>query len=316
MLNSYTIFYSVDDNYVDPLTVSLHSLVANSNPSKKYFVIILTENLTQDHKTQLLAEAAPNVTIVFESMLTRFKAQITDKNNKLRADYFTYTIYFRLFIAKLFPTLNRAVYLDADTVVATDISRLFEVNLHGSLLGAVIDPFMAANPTTSKYTNKAVGVDVHRYCNSGVLLMDLDKLRQANFSERFLYLLNQYHFHSLAPDQDYINAIARDRLRYLDESWNVQGKRPKITTPKIIHYNLFDKPWHYKNVPNGDYFWHYANELPAVSSKLHQTRADFGPEQVANDLKHKNELMRLAAVTGNEKVTFASVAISGGQVQL
>lgn len=312
---TYSIFYAVDDHYVDPLTISLHSLVANADPHRQYQVTILTEHLTPAHQAQLTSQATANVTVAFESIAKRLKAQITDKNNKLRADYFTFTIYFRLFIAELFPDLERAVYLDADTVVLTDIANLFAEDLAGDLLGAVRDPFMAANPETTSYTTAAVGVDVQRYCNSGVLLMDLAAMRQAKFAQHFLTLLNQYHFHSLAPDQDYINAIARDRLRHLDESWNVQGDRP-VSAPKIIHYNLFDKPWHYSQVPNGDYFWHYAAALPAVAASLHATQAAFTAKERRADETHKTELMRLAATTGAEPVTFASVAAQGGHVQL
>ncbi|KRN25618.1 glycosyl transferase family protein [Lacticaseibacillus camelliae DSM 22697 = JCM 13995] len=313
---TYSIFYAVDDNYVDPLTVSLHSLTRNTAATNQYHVIVMTEHLTPAHKAQIQAEQTANVTVSFESIADRLKAQITDKNNKLRADYFTFTIYFRLFIAELFPALDRAVYLDADTVVLTDIAELFAENLHGDLLGAVHDPFMAVNPETTAYTRDAIGVDVHQYCNSGVLLMDLAGMRRVKFADHFLKLLNQYHFHSLAPDQDYINAITRDRMTHLDESWNVQGDRPQVTTPKIIHYNLFDKPWHYAQVPNDHYFWHYADELPQVAANLRATRTAFGEKQVQGDIKHKQDLMTLAATTGAEPITFASVEAQGGQVQI
>lgn len=312
---AYNIFYAVDDHYVDPLTVSLHSLALNADPQKQYQVTILTEQLTPAHQAQLKAEQTANVSVSFVSIAQRLKEQITDKGNKLRADYFTFTIYYRLFIAELFPDLNEAVYLDADTVVLTDIAKLFAQPLDGALLGAVRDPFMAANPVTTAYTKAAIGVAVTRYCNSGVLLMDLKALRQAQFAAHFLELLNQYHFHSLAPDQDYINAISRDRLLHLDESWNLQGDRP-ISNPKIIHYNLYDKPWHYAQVPNDQYFWHYADQLPAVAANLRAARTRFGEAGRKADVEHKAALMQLAATTGAEPVTFASVAAQGGHVQL
>ena len=33
-----------------------------------------------------------------------------------------------------------------------------------------------------------------------------------------------------------------------------------IARPKLIHYNLFDKPWHYSEIPYEEYFWQYAAE--------------------------------------------------------
>lgn len=37
--------------------------------------------------------------------------------------------------------------------------------------------------------------------------MNLDKIRQAHLADRFLKLMAEYHFDSVAPDQDYINAM-------------------------------------------------------------------------------------------------------------
>lgn len=36
--------------------------------------------------------------------------------------------------------------------------------------------------------------------------------------------------------------------------------KPEIENPKIIHYNLFDKPWCYDDIQYQDYFWEYAKQ--------------------------------------------------------
>ena len=59
----------------------------------------------------------------------------------------------------------------------------------------------------ARYMEEAVGVSRYEYINSGVLLMNLNKLREKEFDKHFLNLLNTYHFDCIAPDQDYINAI-------------------------------------------------------------------------------------------------------------
>ncbi|WP_461227285.1 glycosyltransferase family 8 protein [Lacticaseibacillus suihuaensis] len=309
------IFFSVDDNYAGPLTVALHSLAQHADPTREYQVRILTEHLTAPHRELLLAQATPNVHIAFASIGAQFKARIDDHGNTLRADYFTLTIYFRLFIAELFPELDRAIYLDADTVVLADVAELFNTPLDGALVGAVSDPFMAANPETATYAAQAIGLPVADYVNSGVLLMDLAAMRQANFATAFLNLLNRYHFRSLAPDQDYLNAMTKNRLLHLDPAWNVQGEQPQIAQPKLIHYNLFDKPWHYQGVPHESEFWAAADDT-AAGAALRATQAAFGPAQVAADHQHKANLIELARSISTQPVTFANVAAKEGGVQL
>ena len=55
---------------------------------------------------------------------------ITDRvENRLRCDYFTLTIYFRLFIPDLFPEYDKGLYIDSDVVVPGDISELYNHDL-------------------------------------------------------------------------------------------------------------------------------------------------------------------------------------------
>ncbi|MFD1430399.1 glycosyltransferase family 8 protein [Lacticaseibacillus mingshuiensis] len=315
MTEPYRIFFSVDDNYVPALTIALRSLVANTDPQKSYHVTILTEGLTQPHQAQLLKEASANVTVDFNSITDRLKARITDKGNTLRADYFTFTIYFRLFIAELFPTLDKALYLDADTVILTDVADLFELPLNGNFFGAVPDPFIAGDPVTVRYAEDAIGIPVSHYVNSGVLIMDLKALRAAGFSAHFLNLLNDYHFASLAPDQDYINAIAQHRIQFLDPSWNTQGTQKGIDQPHIVHFNLYDKPWHYADVANDQYFWQYAAGTPEEAG-LKATQAAWGKTGEQTDATNQAKLMQLARDIVTVPVTFKNMQAQGVQVAL
>ena len=200
--------------------------------------------------------------------------------NKLRADYFTLTIYFRLFIPDMFPQYSRGIYLDSDVVVPGDLSTLFETELGDNLIAACPDYSIQEVEPLMHYVKEAVGVDQNRdYINSGVLLMDLEALRKVNFGTRFLELLNKYHFDTIAPDQDYINAMCKGRIHYLSEEWDAMPNEsiPEIENPKIVHYNLFFKPWHFEDVQYAHYFWDVAKTTPYYD-ELKQQLADFTDE--------------------------------------
>lgn len=309
------VFFAVDDNYAAYLAVAIKSLTAHTDPARQYHLIILCDNLNTANQDLLKTYQQANVAISFVAINAQLKQAIDDRGNKLRSDYFTFTIYFRLFIAELFPDLDKAIYLDADTVILDDIAKLYDVSLGENLIGAVPDYFIGHTPETIDYANQAVGIDSQKYVNSGVLLMNLKVMRDCHFADHFLDLLNRYHFKSLAPDQDYMNAIARKRICYLDSSWNVQITTPKTVTPRLIHYNLFAKPWRYADAPRQDYFWRYAKQT-GFYSELQHDLAQMTPQETERDQKNQRDLIALAVNIIKTPVTFAAISKQGVKIAL
>ena len=75
-------------------------------------------------------------------------------------------------------------------------------------------------------------------------------------------LIEKYKF-IVAQDQDYLNVICKDKVRYIGMEWNrmpIGGEDENA--PKLIHYNLTMKPWHYDNILFQEYFWYYAERSP------------------------------------------------------
>jgi len=145
----------------------------------------------------------------------------------------------------MFPEYDKGIYIDSDIVVPGDISELYNIELGDNLIGACSDKSVVDVPELARYMEEAVGVSRYEYINSGVLLMNLKEMRKKEFSKKFLNLLNTYHFDCIAPDQDYLNAMCNGKILYLDEAWDAmptEGKEP-LDNPKLIHYNLFQKPW-------------------------------------------------------------------------
>ncbi len=303
--------YSIDDHYASAFAVSLQSLQAHAHDPRGYRVIVLAQNLSLTTR-QVLTDMVTNplVHLEFVTIDADTLVQIDDTGNKLRCDYFTFTIYLRLFIPQLFTELAKAVYLDADTIVLADVAKLFDHHLHQQLVGAVNDPFIESDPITNRYARVAIGVPAEHYLNSGVLVMNLDAMRAVDFTGHFLSLLHTYHFESLAPDQDYLNAIVQHRVLWLDSSWNRQGD---AGLAQIVHFNLFAKPWHYQNVAYQDAFWHYANQTP-FADQLHDQLTHY--DQQAADQIHMQALVDSAARIAELDTTFANVRDAGVAVAL
>ncbi len=311
------IFFSIDDSYAPYLAAALNSAIINFSPNRSYRAIILHQALSKEHQDRLSMLQKPNFTIEFYEMRQGLET-ITDRSsNYLRCDYFTLTIYFRLFIASMFPDLDKAIYIDSDIVVLGDLAELYDIDLGNHLIGACQDKSVAGVPPLVKYMEECVGVKKDDYINSGVLLMNLKELRQNKFDEHFLNLLNTYHIESVAPDQDYINAICNGRIHYLEEAWDTMPNddAPELMGAKIIHYNLFSKPWCYENIQYGEYFWQYSKDSGYYTEALENLK-NYSQEQKDSDAKCLGILVVNGERFCNNEITFKKLYDKGVKIRL
>lgn len=313
--NMIPIFFSSDDNYLPFLAVSIRSLIENASPDYSYCIHILNNGLDEARLSHILAMQTENVEIRPVDV-TSVIAPIAERLN-LR-DYYTVSIYFRLFIASMFPQYHKAIYLDADIAVNGDISELYNISLGKKILGVVSDDIIASHRDFRRYAEEGVGVPYRRYFNSGVLLMNLDAFRLADIERRFVYLLQKYHFETVCPDQDYLNVLCRDRVLYLDKGWNKMSiDRNYDGVPKIVHYNMFYKPWQYTNIVYQEYFWKYAQMTPFYG-ELKQMQKNFGfkgrmGHRRANRTLHRNAL-RISDLPNNFKCVMNASPIEAGDL--
>lgn len=201
------------------------------------------------------------------------------------------------------------MYIDSDTVINDDIAKLYSVDIGDAMFGAVRDTFAGKNTILAHYIENVVGIERDEYVNSGVLLMNLDKIRQAHLADRFLKLMAEYHFDSVAPDQDYINAMCAKEIYFLDKEWNVMPNKggEYIARPKLIHYNLFDKPWHYSEIPYEEYFWQYAAESGFYPLLIKQRKQYGDNERKADRENLKKLLARAENIADGDGVKFSDV---------
>ena len=313
------IFFTIDDGYAPYLHVALISLIKNASKDRRYKIIVVYQELNEENRNNLakLVEDYPNFEMEFKFMKQSLD-MITDRiENRLRSDYFTMTIYFRIFIPDMYPEYDKAIYIDSDIIVPGDISELYDTDMHDNLIGVVTDGSVNDVPELQRYMTESLGLKLGDYFNSGMLLMNMKELRNVHLAEHFLYLLNKYHFDSVAPDQDYLNSMCYGKIEYLDSCWDAMPNRnkPEIENPKIIHYNLFDKPWCYDDIQYQDYFWEYAKQS-VYYDKIKAYKAAYTDKQKEDDHAHLLDLFRRAGTNADTEVTFRKVLESGEKVRL
>lgn len=285
------VFFAIDDRYIPFLAVSLQSLIDNSSEKNKYEIKILYTNVSEENMLKIKKYEKENVNIEFVDL----NRQLEEIQNKLYTrNYFSNTTYFRLFIPELYPQYDKALYLDSDTAILTDVADLYNEDIGDNLVAGVPDGAVQTVEIFQEYVEKVVGViDYNNYFNAGILLMNLEELRKYKFQDKFLYLLEKVKF-EVAQDQDYLNRLCKGRVKMLDFAWNrmpIMGESNKEI--KIVHYNLGLKPWHFDNVPYQDHFWKYA-EKTEFYDKIKEFRKNYTEEDKEKDDANSSKLIELA----------------------
>jgi len=258
MKKTVPVFFACDDRYVPYLDVAIISLVSHASADRDYVITILNTEISEENKAILAKHETGNVKIVFydvNEMLEPIRAQLPDMF------YFGVAAFFRLFIETAFPQYDKAVYLDSDVVLLNDVAKLYDVELGNNLVGAVYEQNTDRSPAFTNYVEEIIGIPSHTYFNSGVMVMNLREFRRFGVQERFLRMLTTYNFDSLAPDQEYLNVICHGRVKYLPTGWNKHSfpEEPEGEL-NLCHFALSNKPWHYVETINGEYFWEYARQ--------------------------------------------------------
>lgn len=311
------IFYAIDDGYAKFVAVSIKSLIMNANNNYNYDINVIYENLSEENAQKLKSLETDNVKIILTEMNQNL-SMITDKlGNRLREYTFTLTIFFRLFIPVMFPKYNKCIYVDADTVISDDISRLYNEDLGDNYLGCIVDKSTIDNEILASYFEEVVGIPRDKYINSGVLLMNSKKLRELKIDEKFLDLYTKYGFDVIAPDQDYINSMCYGHIKYLSDIYDAMPNpnNKEVENPVIIHYNLFLKPWQYEDVQYYDYFWKYAKSTPFYDEIL-EIKNSYTDEDRKKDSEWMDLMVSRAESLVGTQNTLKNVFESGKETRL
>lgn len=133
-------------------------------------------------------------------------------------DLFGPVMWYRTLLPDLLPGTSRVLYLDCDTWVRQSLAPLFDLAVGPAGIGAV-DNVLAPD----QQERVEVGLGLSGYFNSGVLLLDLDLLRETSGMRWVVDVARTRAGDLVWPDQDALNLVfAAGRVR-LDPRWNAQN---------------------------------------------------------------------------------------------
>lgn len=228
-MNSNTIIFSINDTYAPYLYVCLLSLLEHTQPKDKYGVYILQRNLSQQNKEHILSLAQENFNISFIDM-KRFITPSMERKFALTC-HFTIETYYRFFLAELFPNTDKALYLDADTLICKNIEELFQIELKKNYLAATRDVGMIYN--AKQWNKKDVNYfqdilqlrEITDYFQAGVMLVNLRQWREECLQQRLLDCLYRVKTPRFV-DQDILNSVCYGRIKFISLNWDYTWHLP------------------------------------------------------------------------------------------
>ena len=283
------IFYGADNNYAPYMRISIYSLLVNSSEDNIYTIYIFHTDISEDNqrKIQALADLRKQTRIMFVDANFR-----NEKLDYKPDSYITAASNLRLLLlCEEFDLPDRIVYLDCDTIIEDDISKLFETDLKGFCVGGVEETGFRLFQKTKKgffIDGRLLNIDLYKsiglgmkspttYFNAGVFVLDVKKARELHSYEEVLSVMRAKKY--FYRDQDILNILFDGEVLLLDNRWNYQNNidyflesNPEIfgpyyselkrESPGIIHFISSQKPWN-AEVALSDVYRKYERQLPA-----------------------------------------------------
>lgn len=283
LLKTIPIFFTFNNNYVEPACVAFYSLLNSAKENVFYKMYVLHSDITKE-KQQLLTDIVNkknNGDLSFINTET-FMENNWEKGNfegHNKRTQFTKDTILKCFGAKFFPQYDKIIYSDVDIVVVDDISELYNMDVKDKYLLGVKNPFMKCYKNELSHLQKEYYETLKdSYLGGGIWVMNLQKIREDNIEEKMIDIINNDSIVKRWPDQDIINIACQNKVGFIPlnyisypylidilkipdfiSHYTKEELYDSIINPKIIHFAGI-KPWN--NNPNySSLWWTYFNYL-------------------------------------------------------
>ena len=268
--DAINIAFACDQNLQDELAVVIASVERNTK--RQINAHILTRGLKDDYFKKI-QKLFPKINFFFHDF-----SDISYGSNVNLMKHITVSTFDRLFLPRVLDKLDKVLYLDVDILVRGDVGQLYDTKLGdkvfagkkseldgwASLIDVITRVSLSLPPKKAWALRRrahATGKLTADTYNAGILLMNLKKMREEDFIENNLYLVEELRLN----DQDVMNFYSAGRALNLDGDWNYVPTQDYSKNPKIVHWAGPAKPWKQAFALYKDEFQAIAKELKAAS---------------------------------------------------
>ena len=132
----------------------------------------------------------------------------------------TWMVLMRAALHRVFPSFDRILSLDVDTIVREDISALWDLSLDGFWLAGALEPLKT--------------MEGRIYINCGVMLLNLRQLRETGKGDELIDALNRRPYDY--PEQDCIAELCQGGILEIPSDFNANAFTLPTTRRRIEHF--------------------------------------------------------------------------------
>ena len=213
--NTIPIVFSCSEGYVPYTVTSIKSIMDHAADTKQYKIVILESGLSEVSKRRLtfLFEKKDNFELVFYNpyaLVGDVQFHVISRGAK--------ESYYKLFTPWILKEFDKAILLDSDTITRCDLTDLYEHQLGENWIAAAKDLVLQGQLRVAKehildYYINQLQLDIYSIINSGVVVMNLEQLRNDVALEELINFCESIPF--INQEADIFNSFMKNKICFL-----------------------------------------------------------------------------------------------------
>lgn len=250
--NIINVAYAFDKNYHYITHVSMKTIMLNQNKDTFINFYILVSNLKKEQEIVInkISEEHENCKIQFFDMKDDFKE--LHLPNKI----WSTANFYRLRLPDLLKDVKKIIYLDTDTLIYKDLSKLYNYNIEGKYFIGMLE--FKGEKFIKRYK-------INNFINTGVMLCNLEEIKKGNIANKIINYIKKNNNNLEFPVNDPTNLMSHKKNGYFRPEDVIIGfctendlynyyRRNKFNVnketifkafkhPYVYHYIMIIKPW-------------------------------------------------------------------------
>ena len=279
---------ATDKNYTEPALVLITTILENkAEDTHIEFNVMISDDVENEDKEKfkILVSKYKSSDLIFHNMGKAY----SEYNEYTNHHYAKPASFYRLSLPSILLNTEKVIYLDVDTIVNSDLEEMFNTDLEDYYIGGVSGLKYALKSIYIDGINNKIRESKFTPICSGVLIMNLKKMREDKIEEEFKKYLKSVdceRFEQVCLDQDAVNFVCMNKLKLIHPKYSMfsfEYKNPKATTiPNIYKSVLTQKEW--ENAVKNPVIFHFNNS----STKPWKYSSSTGPYPIDVWHKYKN----------------------------
>lgn len=223
----YVVYHS-SDSFAQVTAVSIVSLLENNKDMQDIEVFVIEHGISDENKGKIRLIANKYGRIVNFIPMPDIN-QVENLGLKSIKATWLYDSFCRLYLDNILPPyVDRVLYLDGDVLIHNSLTELWNTDLQGKCVAAVPDCI------GEEYYHLFGLSDAARYCNSGVLLIDIKKWKDMQVGKKVANYVRERKGYVFFMEQTVLNAVLDSQIHILHPRYNVSTLMQSLSYKELM----------------------------------------------------------------------------------